>query len=177
MKRLLLLSLILVATGCQTAHFFEKEVVVDNATFMSLWRVYRHCQSSQDLDAMLADLHHLAQTVQRTPSVKDLAPVPKPIERFVSDPVNRLAVDLNAMTAACMLYTGQVALNTGRTDLAAELFQTLITNYAQPEYRYYVTQARVGMEQVEFRYQVVREAPPSPSPLLARSPSQVQAYR
>ena len=53
------------------------------------------------------------------------------------------------MAAACALSTGQVALHAERLDLATELFRTVLRNHPQPEYAYYVNQARIGLEQVD----------------------------
>lgn len=106
---------------------------------------------------MTADAHRLVIAVRNTPSVKDLAPVPKPIERFVADPVKRLAVDLEAMTAACQLHTGQYALTMGRRDLAADMFQAIIAEHGEPDYHYYVAQALAGLAHVQGSSQFVFE--------------------
>jgi hypothetical protein len=159
MRRTVILGLAVLLSGCQTSHLFEKDVVVDNATFMQLWGVYNHCRTAQDLDTMTSDANRLEQAVQNTPSVKDLAPVPRPIERFVADPVNRLSVDLKAMTASCRLYAGQSALAAGRNDIATDMFRAVIAENSEPTYGYYVAQAKAGMQEVEFRLQLASARP------------------
>ncbi|MGH7229495.1 MAG: hypothetical protein ACREIH_09835 [Nitrospiraceae bacterium] len=66
----------------------------------------------------------------------------------MSKPRRRLAVDPIAMATACTLYTGQVALNAGRNDVAADMFLSVIQSQPEAESTYYVDQARLGLDQV-----------------------------
>jgi len=52
------------------------------------------------------------------------------------------------MATACTLYTGQVALNAGRNDVAADLFLSVIQSQPEAESTYYADQARLGLAQL-----------------------------
>jgi hypothetical protein len=147
MKRVLLLSLMVLVTGCQTG-----KAPVTTSNFMGLWTVYDHCQSSSDLDTMRIDVLRLRDGAQAetVTNVKDdpIRPFLRPIERWITPPITRLSADPKAMAAACMLYTGQAAVTFGRTDVASEMFSAVIQHYPQPQYSYYVDQARVMLAQL-----------------------------
>ncbi|MGH7260501.1 MAG: hypothetical protein ACREI9_07440, partial [Nitrospiraceae bacterium] len=76
-------------------------------------------------------------------------PLPDFVKRVVVQPAPRLAADPKAMAASCSLSTGHVALRAERLDLATDLFRAVLQNHPQPEYAYYVDQARIGLEQVD----------------------------
>ncbi|MCP9452176.1 MAG: hypothetical protein NNA23_05780 [Nitrospira sp.] len=56
-----------------------------------------------------------------------MLPLPTKVRRLVSDPTNRLAVDVRAMAAACSLHAGQLALYEGRIEAARELFASVLS--------------------------------------------------
>jgi hypothetical protein len=146
MKLLVLIGLTLLFSGCQTG-----QVPVSSSTFMSLWSTYDHCQSSIDLETMRTDVLRLNEGSQTTTSGHDhIGALLRPIERWITPSVSRLAADPKAMAAACMLHTGQAALTFGRSDLAAEMFMTVIRTYSQDQYGYYVDQAWWGLKQLNF---------------------------
>jgi hypothetical protein len=51
------------------------------------------------------------------------------------------------MAAACAVHTGNLALSQGERELATELFSLVIQRYPEPDYAYYVAQARAGLTQ------------------------------
>ncbi len=167
-KSLIFCSLLLVLAGCQTGNLRTSSTTLDNASFMGLWEVYNHCQSSNDLDSMRGDVKQLtlaAQTpVRDNPTLQSLI---KPIKRWVSEPPTRLAVDLKAMAVACTLYTGQAALNIGRDDVATEMFSSVVLRTPQPEFAYYVQQAKIGLSQVGTSTELVRASTPKVIPVSA----------
>jgi len=167
-KLLIVSSLLLTLAGCQTGNPRPSSTTLDNASFMSLWHVYNHCQSSGDLDSMRGDVTRLtlaAQTpVRDNPTLRSLI---KPIKRWVSEPPTRLAVDLKAMAVACTLYTAQAALDIGRDDVATEMFSSVLSRTSQPEFTYYVEQAKVGLAQVGTSSELVRAATPQIIPVSA----------
>jgi ABC-type Fe3+-hydroxamate transport system substrate-binding protein len=146
MKRLLsIVSVLVVLAGCQTTQPVAKSTALENTAFMRLWTTYSECRSSTDLDAMRAAARQLNQAAITTTSDRDFVlPLPKQIERLVSKPPTRLAVDPKAMAASCTLHTGHAALNAGRNDVAAEMFRLVMDGHPQTEYAYYVEQARLG---------------------------------
>src|ERR671918_2060051 len=82
-------------------------------------------------------LHDAAQT-PLTRQHDPIRPVFRPIERWITPSELRLAADPKAMAVACTLHTGQTALTLGRSDLAAEMFISVIRSYPQAQYAYYV---------------------------------------
>ncbi len=159
MKRLLLQSLVgiigvVLLVGCQAISPGTKPAYVDNGQFMDLWKGYTRCKSGTDVEMMRDEAGRLIRTAQ-TLNVGDgfVLPLPGRFERFVSEPSPRLAVDVKAMAAACALYTGNVALLAGKRDIAFEMFHHVIKNHSQPEYAYYVSQAKVGLAAVDLGLQ------------------------
>lgn len=148
-KSLVLLSLLLLLEGCQATKPIERSAGLDNTVFMNLWGTYSQCQSSTDLDAMRGIVQQLNQAAIIPTSGKEFVlPLPERFERLVSKRSPRLAVDPIAMATACTLYTGQVALNAGRNDVAADMFLSVIQRHLETEYAYYVDQARLGLAQL-----------------------------
>ncbi|MER3424200.1 MAG: hypothetical protein C4293_14250 [Nitrospiraceae bacterium] len=140
-----LIGLTVLVSGCQTAKPLEKTGLIDNTAFMGLWKTYRHCKAGVDPEVMRADAQHLTQVAhQPTPKTGEI-PLPKVIQQMVAEPIPRLAVDPKAMAAACSLYTGRVALEIGRLDVADEMFR-LVLKYPETSYPYYVAQARAGLD-------------------------------
>ncbi|MEW6246168.1 MAG: hypothetical protein AB1555_05585 [Nitrospirota bacterium] len=159
MKRILLQSLagiigVVLLAGCQALSPGAKAAYVDNGQFMDLWNSYTRCKSGTDVEVMRGEAGRLIRTAQ-TLNVGDgfVLPLPGRFDRFVSEPSPRLAVDVKAMAAACALYTGNLALSVGKNDIAFEMFQHVIKNHAQPEYAYYVSQAKVGLAAVDLGLQ------------------------
>ena len=148
-KSLVVLSILLLLVGCQATKPIERTAGLDNTLFMSLWSTYSQCQSSTDLDAMRGIVQQLNQAATTPTSGKEFVlPLPERFERLVSKPTRRLAVDPIAMATACTLYTGQVALNAGRNDVAADMFLSVIQKHPEAEYAYYVDQARHGLAEL-----------------------------
>ncbi len=135
--------------GCQGMQSAQTKGSLENAGFMATLGTYRHCQAGTDVDSMRADLTHLLLAAEEQESASSFSlPVPDFMKAMMDKPAPRLAADPNAMAAACALSIGQVALVTERMDLASEMFQSVITNHSEPEYAYYVDQARIGLDHV-----------------------------
>jgi hypothetical protein len=145
----LALGVLVFLGGCQGAQRTTAAVPLDNAGFMTAWDAYLHCQAGTDVDAMRADMKELARVASAQASTHDFPfSLPDFVKRVMTKPTSRLAADPNAMAAACALSAGQAALRVERMDVAAEMFRTVLQNHPQPEYAYYLDQARVGMEEV-----------------------------
>ncbi len=146
----LALGLVTLLGGCQGAPLVPPTVLMDNAAFMSAWDIYRHCHIGTDVDTMRTEMQQLARAASAQESASN-PPIPLPdfMKRVMAKPASRLAADPKAMAAACALSTGQAALYVERMDLAAEMFRAVLKNQSQPEYAYYVDQARIGLNQVE----------------------------
>ena len=76
-------------------------------------------------------------------------PLPAKLERLVTDPTNRFAVDVRSMASACTLHAGQLALESGHIDLARDLFATVLDLHPSEESSYYRLQARTFLKELE----------------------------
>ncbi len=145
----LIQSLILLTaiSGCDTSRPSTRPSLSDNGRFMDIWNTYTHCHRSEDLDAIRVDAQRLNRAADTITRAADPIP-PEEIEPVLSEPIVRLSVDPAAMAAACALRAGQIAQDTGRLNLAREMFEAIITNFPQPPYRYYVVQAQMGLDRL-----------------------------
>ena len=134
-----LLGTVILVSGCTTApssQLTERK----NSGFMSLWNAYADCKSTSDLTQATSDLTQLRSASQEM-SEGFILPLPTHLERLMANPTNRVAVDVEAMAAACALHTGELALNQGQTDIARDLLVSVI-NLHKEERSYYVQKAR-----------------------------------
>lgn len=144
----LLLVLLTFFNGCGSASQSSRAPVYENGGFMEMWGTYTHCHLSENLDSMRADAQRLTRAAsaiassEHSTSSEGTKPVPL-------EPTARLSVDPRAMAAACALHAGQIAQDKGRHHLAREMFETVITNYPQPPYQYYVAQAQLGLDRLD----------------------------
>ena len=144
----LVLTLLMPLSGCDTGKQSSRSSLSDNARFMDLWSTYSHCSRSEDLDAMRADAQRLSLAVNTTDSAE--YPIPRESnEPVLLGPTSRLSADPAAMAASCALRAGQAAREMGRLNVAREMFHKVVINFPQPRYRYYVAQARLGLEQLD----------------------------
>jgi hypothetical protein len=145
---ILVLILPLAISGCDTSRQSSTPLRTDNGRFMDMWGIYTHCSQSEDLDAMRVDAQRLSVAADVVDSAAD--PIPsKGEEPAPMEPSVRLSADPGEMAAACALRAGQVAQERGRRSFAREMFQMIVTNFPQPRYRYYVAQAREGLERLD----------------------------
>jgi hypothetical protein len=143
----LILILPLASNGCDTSRQSSTPLLNDNGRFMDLWGIYARCSHSEDLDAMRIDAQRLSLAGNMTDSVGN--PISPENEEPAPMGANvRLSADPSAMAAACALHAGQVAQERGRLSFAREMFQMILTNFPQARYRYYVAQAREGLERL-----------------------------
>lgn len=97
---------------------------------------------------MRADAQRLSRAANTIDSATDPIP-PESNEPVHLWPTVRLSVDPAAMAASCTLHAGQAAQGMGRLYVAREMFHMVVTNFPQPRYRYYVAQARRGLESLD----------------------------
>ena len=137
--------------GCQ-ATLVTKPTDFDNSQFMSLWETYSTCRTASDLREASSGMHRLSEAavLKTTGEGQDgfVLPLPSQLERLVSSPPSRLAVDVHAMTAACSIHTGQLALHAGSIDLAHDAFSSVLTlgDSLSP---YYIRQAKRFLTELE----------------------------
>jgi hypothetical protein len=143
-----LVALTLAASGCQSNPV--KSPGLDNMGFMSLWETYSHCKVSSDLGQVLPETQKLADAA-RLQYGNDgfILPLPAKLGKLVTDPTNRFAVDVRAMASACTLHAGQLALESGHTDLAKDLFARVLDLHPSDESSYYRLQARTFLKELD----------------------------
>jgi len=144
----IVLILPMAISGCGTNRQSLTPALTDNGRFMGLWAIYSRCSRSEDPDAMRVDTHRLSLAVEVMDPAADPIP-PESEEPAPMEPSVRLSADPAAMAAACALRAGQVAQEMGRPSFAREMFQMIVTDFPQPRYRYYVAQAREGLERLD----------------------------
>ena len=145
---ILVLSLPLASSGCGTSTQSTTPLRTDNGRFMDIWGTYTHCSQTDDVEAMRVDARRLSLAGNMTDSAGN--PIsPQSEEAASMGPSARLSADPSAMAAACALRAGQVAQERGLRSFAREMFQMIVTNFPQPRYRYYVAQAREGLERLD----------------------------
>lgn len=151
-----LIGVIVLASGCQTNP--SKLPGLDNTKFMSLWQTYSDCKLASDFNQASSGLQQLssAASVSQNNDGYDgfVLPLPTQLERLVSNPSSRLAVDLQAMTAACSLHAGQLALHEGQVAAARSAFTSILTLH-QDLSPYYLLQAKRFLSELERGIDVV----------------------
>ena len=145
---LLVLIVPLGLSGCDRSRPSSTPLLTDNGRFMDTWGIYTHCSQTEDLEAMRVDAQRLSLVGNVTDSVED--PIsPQSEEATSMGPSARLSADPSAMAAACALRAGQVAHERGLRSFAREMYEMIVTNFPHPRYRYYVAQAREGLERLD----------------------------
>jgi hypothetical protein len=136
-----LLGASIFATGCTTGPSSQL-TELKNTGFMSLWNAYAECKSTSDLAQATSDLTQLRSASQMA-GVNEgfILPLPTHLDRLVANPTSRVAVDVEAMAAACALHTGELAFNQGQTDIARDLLVSVIKLHKE-EGSYYVLKAK-----------------------------------
>ena len=147
--RLILVSILISVAGCQTGQPV-KTAAIDNESFMSLWSIYPHCQTTSDIDQLRETALTLTNAANRSLTQEAFVlPLPGKLEKFVSTPAARFAVDVKAMAAACSLRASSAAVEAGKLDVAKNLLRTVLSYQPQSEYAYYTLQAKTLLSELE----------------------------
>jgi hypothetical protein len=133
--------------GCQSLQVEDPgELAIANHEFISLWDTYNHCLTGSNTQEMQRNL----ETLHSAPKPISLDDSPIPIPKFVKNLSgkrnSRLAVDPRAMAAACSMHLGEVAHQSADWDIALRTFQTIVENYPEPQYAFYVLKATQAIE-------------------------------
>ena len=160
----LVAALAILTVGCQSAQPMKQQSQAENGSFMGLWTVYSHCQTAKEFEELKHDAVVLNASAKRTVSSDGFVlPLPGKLERLVTTPSARLAVDVKAMSAACSLRAGQAAVEARRYDVAKDLLHGVLENNPQGEYAFYVLQAKAILSEIEPESLQVSSLPASPS--------------
>ena len=147
--RLMLVGILVSVAGFQAGQPVQA-AAIDNGSFMSLWSSYSHCQATTDIDQLREDALTLTNAANRSLTQEGFVlPLPGKLEKFVSTPAARFAVDVKAMAAACTLRAGSAAVVAGKLDIAKDLLQAVLNYYPQSEYAYYTLQAKTLLSELE----------------------------
>ena len=63
---------------------------------------------------------------------------------------SRLAIDVHAMAASCILHAGDIASEDGKDAIARQLYSEVLS-YEEPAYSFYIGQARSRLAQLQHR--------------------------
>ena len=147
--RVIVVGILVAVAGFQTGQTVQA-AAIDNGSFMSLWSTYSHCQATTDIDQLREDALTLTNAANRSLTQEGFVlPLPRQLEKLVSTPAARFAVDVKAMAAACSLRAGSAAVAAGKLDIAKDLLQAVLNYYPQSEYAYYTLQAKTLLSELE----------------------------
>jgi hypothetical protein len=140
--------LFIALTGCQG--FQPKlpgELAMQDQDFLGIWDAYNHCMVGSDIQQMQGNLQILHSAPK--PISLDDSPIPVPsfLKRWSSARSSRLAVDPRAMAASCSIHLAEVAQLSADWYTAFITFQSILDNYPEPQYAFYVTKANQAIEQ------------------------------
>lgn len=145
-KSCLLLTAGIFLAGCQLFDSSSPAVAPRSPSVMSMWELYRHCQSSGDVETVLSAAKQLQQSAD-THAVP--APdVPKSLDRFVTKQPVRTTIDPKALAASCTLQAARTSLSAGREQEAEQLLHAVVHSYPESDYTFYVAQAKVWIEEL-----------------------------
>jgi hypothetical protein len=133
--------------GCQSLQVKNPgELAIENHAFISLWDTYNHCltgSNTQEIQRNLAILHSAPKPISLDDSP---IPVPNFLKKLSSTRNSRLAVDPRAMAASCSIHLGEIAYQSADWNMALRTFQTIVENYPEPQYAFYVSKATQAIE-------------------------------
>lgn len=140
---------IILLSGCQVGAGLGNSHL-DNSRFMNSWTTYTHCLNSMDLDTTQVDAEKLRELSKNvTAESTRHIPLVTQITGLISQPTDRSAVDVNAMTASCALHSGRTAVAGGYNDIAREIFHRVIHDHPHSTYSYYTIQARAQLTKLD----------------------------
>jgi hypothetical protein len=147
--RLLALCVITLSfVGCQSLQVKDPgELAIENHAFIGLWDTYNHCltgSNTQEMQRNLQILHSAPKPISLDDSP---IPVPKFLKKLSSTRNSRLAVDPRAMAASCSIHLAEVAHQSADWDTSLRTWQSILDNYPEPQYAFYVSEATQAIEQ------------------------------
>jgi hypothetical protein len=135
------LMVVTALVGCQ-AFIPSAHIATTEDQFYALWTIYTRCLKSSDLGALGADADRLQRAARASALGVTTGRIPAPLPL-------RLSVDPAAMSAACAVHAGHMAVSQGQPSFARHLFRSVVSVYAAPQYAYYAEQARAGLSRLD----------------------------
>lgn len=149
MIKLLLAALVAIAPiGCQGLQpNVQGELAMKDQDFLGIWDAYNTCMEGSDIQQMYANLEILASAPKPISLNDSPIPVPSFLKKLSAARSSRLAVDPRAMAASCSIHLAEVAQQSADWHTAIQTFQSILKNYPEPQYAFYVTKANQAIEQ------------------------------
>ena len=129
------LMVVTALAGCQ-AYIPTVRMAMTEDQFRAMWTVYARCLKSSDLEALRADADRLQRAAQASAPGVEILPL-------------RLSVDPAAMSAACAVHAGHMAMSQGHSSSARHLFRSVVSVSSASQYAYYAEQARAGLSRLD----------------------------
>ncbi len=117
------------------------ELALENHAFISLWDAYNYCLSGSNTQEIKKSLEVLNSAPKPISLDDSPIPVPKFLKKLSSTRSSRLAVDPRAMAASCSIHLAELASQSADWDTALRTFQSIVKNYPEPQYAFYVSEA------------------------------------
>jgi hypothetical protein len=134
--------------GCQGFQpMTQGELAMEDQDFLGIWDAYKHCMAGSDIQEMHANLYVLDSAPKPISLDDSPIPVPRFLKKLSAARNSRLAVDPRAMAASCSIHLAEVAQHSADWDTAFHTFQSILKNYPEPQYAFYVTKANQAIEQ------------------------------
>lgn len=133
--------------GCQGFQLtVPGELAMEDEHFLDTWESYNYCMEGSDIPQMLVHLQILNSAPK--PISLDDSPIPVPLflKKLSSARSSRLAVDPRAMAASCSIRLAEVAQQSANSYMALLTLQSILKNYPEPQYAWYVTKASEAIE-------------------------------
>ena len=134
--------------GCQS--FQPKnpgELALQNDAFISLWDEYNHCVVGSNTAAMQESLKVLLSAPSPISLEDSPIPIPDFLKGLTSSRNSRLSVDPRAMAASCSMHLAESASQSSDWHTALSTLQSIVNNYPEPQYDFYVSKATQAIEQ------------------------------
>ena len=135
-------------TGCQTFEVKNPgELALKNHDFIELWDAYNDCQAEVNPRAMQKHLKILHSAPKPISLDDSPIPMPKFIKKLTSTRNSRLAVDPRAMAASCSIHLAKASTQTADWETAIRTYQSILEQYPEPQYAFYVSEATKAIEE------------------------------
>lgn len=139
----------LVLGGCQG--FQPKapgELAMKDQEFLGIWDAYTRCMAGSDVQEMQANLYVLDSAPKPISLDDSPIPVPRFLKKLSAVRNSRLAVDPRAMAASCSIHLAEMAQQSADWYTAFHTFQSILKNFPEPQYAFYVIKANQAIEQL-----------------------------
>ena len=143
MNRAIIFVILPLWTACSLFSGPSRQSEPSPQSVMPLWELYRDCQGSRDVETTLSAAKELRQSADR--QIISASDLPAGLDGFVRKQPVRTTVDPKAMAASCTLQAARASMDAGRHEEAKQLLYSVMRNYQEAEYAFYVERAKIWM--------------------------------